>query len=71
MWTTYPDDPVGGQAPILTYFRGQVDEDRLGRAFDLTVEAEPIFGYALVGHPSRPYWRRVGEQDRGPVFEEY
>lgn len=69
MWTTFLGDPVGGQMPILIHFRGRMDEERLGRAFDLTVEAEPILGYALVGHPDHPYWRRVDERDRGPVFE--
>jgi NRPS condensation-like uncharacterized protein len=62
------NDTMDGQARILVYFRGHVDEERLARAVRLSIEAEPILGYRFVNDPRRPYWQRVDEKDWVSIF---
>lgn len=59
---------MDGQARILVFFDGHVDEGRLARAARLTIEAEPILGYRFVDDRWRPYWQRVNEKDWSRLF---
>ena len=59
---------MDGQARILVFFDGHVDERRLARAARLTIEAEPILGYRFVDDRWRPYWQRVNEKDWSRLF---
>ena len=55
------------QARIVVSFQGRVDEDRLARAVDLTLRAEPMLGYRFTGDARRPYWERADEA--GPAYQ--
>jgi NRPS condensation-like uncharacterized protein len=45
-------------------FAEQLDAERLARAFDLTLDAEPVLGCRFVDHWRRPYWERLNERER-------
>ncbi len=45
----------------------ELDADRLARAVELALDAEPILGCRFVPHPGRPYWERT-EPDERRVF---
>ncbi|NYT11834.1 MAG: hypothetical protein GKC03_04690 [Methanomassiliicoccales archaeon] len=59
---------MDGQARILVFFDGHVDEGRLARAARLTIEAEPMLGYRFVDDRWRPYWQLVDEKDWSSFF---
>jgi NRPS condensation-like uncharacterized protein len=59
---------MDGQARILVFFDGHVDEGRLARAARLTIEAEPMLGYRFADDRWRPYWQRVDEKDWSRLF---
>ncbi|OPY69407.1 MAG: acyltransferase PapA5 [Syntrophorhabdaceae bacterium PtaU1.Bin034] len=44
---------------VLTFSGGRLDAGRLVRAFQLTLDAEPVLGCRFVAHPWRPYWERL------------
>lgn len=45
-------------------FPKQLDAERLSKALDLTIDAEPILGFRWVAKWLRPYWERVEERRR-------
>ncbi|KPJ52031.1 MAG: hypothetical protein AMJ37_03665 [Dehalococcoidia bacterium DG_18] len=45
-------------------FDRQLDTERLAKAVDLTLDAEPVLGCRLVPHWWRPYWERLDEGKR-------
>ncbi len=45
-------------------FRGDPDEARLARAFDLLLDAEPVLGCRFVVKWGRPYWERLPRETR-------
>jgi len=61
-------DFMDGQARILVYFDGHVDEARLEEAVRLTLVASPWIAYRYVDDGLRPYWQRVDEKDWWPIF---
>ena len=62
------NDTMDGQGRILIFFARRVDESRMRRAVDLTIEAQPLLGYRFVDDPIRPYWLYVDPADRSPPF---
>ena len=45
-------------------FKSRLDVDRLTKAFDLTLDAEPILGCRFVKRWWRPYWERIDTNNR-------
>ena len=45
-------------------FDGQLDAERLARAIDLSLDAEPVLGCRFVVHPRKPYWERLPKTNR-------
>jgi len=45
-------------------FANQLDADRLSRAFDLVLDAEPVLGCRFAHKCRRPYWERLGKDER-------
>jgi NRPS condensation-like uncharacterized protein len=45
-------------------FRGEADEARLTRAFDLLLDAEPVLGCRFVVKWGRPHWERLPPESR-------
>jgi NRPS condensation-like uncharacterized protein len=45
-------------------FDGGLDADRLARAMDLLLDAQPVLGCRFVKQNLRPYWQRVGKKER-------
>jgi len=56
-----------GQLRFLIKFAGRVDEERLARAFRLTLDIEPVLGCRFVERPFRPYWERCSNLDSIPL----
>ncbi|OPY69406.1 MAG: acyltransferase PapA5 [Syntrophorhabdaceae bacterium PtaU1.Bin034] len=50
-----------GQSRLLLTFSGRLDAERLTRAFELSLDAEPVMGCRFVAHPWRPYWERLSD----------
>ncbi len=48
-----------GQSRYLVTFSGRLDTERIARAFELSLDAEPVLGCRFVDHPWRPYWERL------------
>ena len=46
-------------------FDHHLDTDRLEKALDLTLDAEPILGCRFIQRWWRPYWERLDKQNRG------
>ena len=49
-------------------FPKQLDAERLSKALDLTIDAEPILGFRWVAKWLRPYWERVEERTRDTLL---
>jgi NRPS condensation-like uncharacterized protein len=62
-------EPRGGQGCVLVFFAGKVDAERMRRAAELSLTAEPHLRYAFVNDGSRPYWSFVEEAELEPVLE--
>ena len=45
-------------------FEHRLDDDRLAKALDLTLDAEPILGCRFVPQWWRPHWEELGKEDR-------
>lgn len=45
-------------------FDGRLDAERLERALQLALDAEPVLGCRFVMHPRLPYWERLGPDER-------
>ena len=45
-------------------FAGKLDVERLAKALELTLEAEPVLGCRFVEHWRRPYWERCAQSAR-------
>jgi NRPS condensation-like uncharacterized protein len=54
---------------FLLVLDGRIDEDRLGRAVRLSLEAEPILGCRFVDRKRRPLWERREDLDGIPLCE--
>ena len=53
----------------LIELTGRIDEERLGRAIRLVMDAEPIVGCRFVPHWHTPYWQRRTDLDTLPLCE--
>ncbi len=67
--TTYTDRAIGfinrliePMIQLEIRFAESLDADRLHKAIDLTLDAEPVLGCQLVSHWHRPYFRRLEER---------
>ncbi len=52
------------QTRAVVAFSGRLDKERIARAFELSLDAEPVLGCRFVDHPWRPYWERLPEAKR-------
>ncbi len=55
-----------GQSRYLITFSARLDTERIARAFELSLDAEPVLGCRFVDHPWRPYWERLPYVKRVP-----
>lgn len=60
------------QIHLLMQFAGRLDSDRLKRALNLTLYAEPVLGCRFVPRWIKPYWDRIAgdELDNSTFFRE-
>jgi NRPS condensation-like uncharacterized protein len=64
-------DPQGSQGCILCFFKGRLDAERLAKAANLTLEAEPLLRYGFVNDRDHPYWKKVEDRDLDECLEVY
>lgn len=57
-----------GQCRAVVSFSDRLDAQRLARAFDLSLDAEPVLGCRFVDRPWRPYWERLPRAKQTPVL---
>lgn len=49
-------------------FGGRLDSERLARALDLVLDAQPVVGCRIEPHPRRPEWVRLPKDERKNFF---
>lgn len=49
-------------------FNERLDDERLARACDLTLDAEPVLGCRFVADRRKPYWERLEKNERQSFF---
>ena len=49
---------------VELHFDQTLDEDRLAKALDLLLDAEPVLGCRMVPDPDLPFWQRLGREER-------
>jgi NRPS condensation-like uncharacterized protein len=64
-YVSYTSDPM---IQMEFEFGTQVDIERITRAIDLTLNAEPVLGCRFVEHWRKPYWKRVDAREREVFF---
>lgn len=62
---------MDGQARLLVYLQGHIDEERMARAVRLTLDAEPMLRYRFVDDARRPHWELVEERDWSMFFRRF
>jgi NRPS condensation-like uncharacterized protein len=53
-----------GMIQLEMVFDARLDADRLARASDLLLDAQPVLGCGMAPHPRRPYWQRLDTSSR-------
>lgn len=62
------DHAVATMIQLELEFDGRLDGDRLARAAELTLDAEPVLGCRFVPRWWRPYWQRLPKAERSSFY---